>query len=52
MSVVKSPGLTWELRSKLLGLSVVEGGGIPGVAVKCVEIRRNINGEGSRLGHN
>ncbi len=25
----------------LLGLSMVEGGGIPGVAVKCVDIWRN-----------
>ncbi len=25
----------------LLGLSLVEGGGIPGVAVKCVDIWRN-----------
>ncbi len=25
------------------------GSGIPGVAVKCVEIRRNIHGEGSYL---
>ena len=27
-----------------------EGSGIPGVAVKCVEIRRNISGEGAILG--
>ncbi len=25
---------------------MVEGGGIPGVAVKCVDIWRNISGEG------
>ncbi len=25
---------------------MVEGSGIPGVAVKCVDIRRNISGEG------
>jgi hypothetical protein len=31
-------------------LSVEEGGGIPGVAVKCVEIWRNTDGEGSPLG--
>ena len=49
-SDVKSPGLTWELRLKLAGLSVAEGGGIPGVAVKCVEIWRNTDGEGSPLG--
>ena len=27
-----------------------EGDGIPGVAVKCVDIRRNTDGEGSPLG--
>ncbi len=26
---------------------MVEGGGIPGVAVKCVDIWRNISGEGT-----
>ena len=30
---------------------MAEGGGIPGVAVKCVDIRRNTDGEGSPLGH-
>ncbi len=34
-------GLTHELLLKLLVLSEVEVGGIPGVAVKCVEIGRN-----------
>ncbi len=48
-SDVKSPGLTWELRLKLGSWSVEEGGGIPGVAVKCVEIWRNTDGEGSPL---
>jgi hypothetical protein len=28
----------------------VEEGGIPGVVVKCVEIRRNTGGEGGLLG--
>ena len=46
---VKSPGSTWELHSKLAGLSLVEGGRIPGVAVKCVEIWRNTGGEGGPL---
>ena len=27
-----------------------EGSGIPGVAVKCVDIRRNTSGEGGFLG--
>jgi hypothetical protein len=48
-SVVKSPGSTWELQSILVGWSMGEDGGIPGVAVKCVEIWRNISGEGDRL---
>ena len=45
-SEVKSMGLTHELLLKLLVLSEVEVGGIPGVAVKCVEIGRNTSGEG------
>ncbi len=35
---MKAPGSTWELHLILPGLSMVEGGGIPGVAVKCVDI--------------
>ena len=31
-------------------LSYIEVSGIPGVAVKCVDIRRNTNGESSLLG--
>ena len=46
---MKSPGSTWELHSKLAGLSLVEGGRIPGVAVKCVEIWRNTGCEGGPL---
>ncbi len=30
---------------------MVEGGGIPGVVVKCVDIGRNTSGEGGLLGH-
>ncbi len=41
------PGLNPELRFKLYGLSTVEGSGISGVAVKCVEIGRNTSGEGA-----
>ena len=44
--VVKSLGLTEELQLKLLFLSVGEESGIPSVAVKCVDIRRNTGGEG------
>ena len=50
--VVKTMGLTHSLPLKLLGLSEVEVGGIPGVAVKCVEIGRNTSGEGGLLGFN
>ena len=46
---VKSPGSTWELHLILASLSLVEGGRIPGVAVKCVEIWRNTGGEGGPL---
>ncbi len=38
---MKAPGSTWELHLILPDLSMVEGGGIPGVAVKCVDIWRN-----------
>ncbi len=34
----------------LLVLNGIEVSGIPGVAVKCVDIRRNTDGEGSLLG--
>ena len=47
---MKGGGSTSELHLKLLFLSEVEVSGIPGVAVKCVEIRRNIGGEGGLLG--
>ena len=49
---VKIMGLTHDLLSKLLVLSGVEVGGIPGVAVKCVDIRRNTCGEGGLLDDN
>ncbi len=45
-------GLTREMLLELQGLSGVEVGGIPGVAVKCVEIGRNTSGEGGLLGFN
>ena len=51
-SDVKYMSLTRGLRLKLYGLSEVEAGGIPGVAVKCVEIGRNTSGEGGLLGFN
>jgi hypothetical protein len=46
---VKAPGSTGERRGKLAGLSSGEGSGIPGVAVKCADIRRNTGGEGGFL---
>ncbi len=49
---MKSPSLTRDVHTKLLGLSMVEESGIPSVAVECVDIRRNTSGEGDFLGHN
>ena len=51
-SDVKCMGSTHALHLKLFGLSEVEVGGIPCVAVKCVEIGRNTSGEGGLLGFN
>ena len=49
---MKTICLTGSLHLKLALLSEVEAGGIPGVAVKCVEIGRNTSGEGGLLGFN
>ena len=49
MLCVKSLGSTEELHIKLSGLSIGEESGIPGVAVKCVDIRRNASGESDFL---
>ena len=49
MSDVKALGLTEEVHPKLAGLNPGEGCGIPGVAVKCVDIWRNTGGEGGIL---
>ena len=49
---VKTMGSTHELLSKLFFLSSAEVGGIPGVAVECVDIGRNTSGEGGLLGTN
>ncbi len=51
-SEVKYAGSTGKLPLKLSGLSPGEEGGIPGVAVKCVNIRRNTGGEGGLLARN
>ena len=45
-------GLTHKLLLKLLILSIGEAIGIPSVAVKCVDIRRNTSGEGGLLDDN
>ncbi len=50
--VVNSLGSTEELQPKLEILSVGEESGIPSVAVKCVDIRRNTSGEGDFLDDN
>ena len=49
---MKTRGSTPELHLKLSFLSEVEAGGIPSVAVKCVDIRRNTSGEGGLLDDN
>jgi hypothetical protein len=49
--VVKSPGSTGELHPELHDLRMEEDSGIPGGAVKCVDIRRNASGESDYLVH-
>ena len=49
---MKSIGLTGSGHGKLGYLSAGEGRGIPGVAVKCVDIGRNTSGEGGGLDGN
>ena len=51
MSDVKALGLTEEVHLILSDLSMGEGSGIPGVAVKCVDIRRNTGGVDGLLDH-
>ena len=46
---MKALGSTQEVHSKLSGLNVEEGRGIPGVEVKFVDIGRNTSGEGGDL---
>ena len=50
--VVKYLGLTEELQLKLNILSAGGESGIPSVAVKCVDIRKNTGGEGGFLDRN
>ena len=49
---MKSRGSTPKLLLKLYPLSIGEAGGIPSVAVKCVDIRKNTSGEGGLLDDN
>ena len=49
MSDVKSHCSTMKLHSKLQDWSTGEESGILGVAVKCVDIKRNAKGESSFL---
>ncbi len=49
MSDVKSHCSTVELHSKLQSWSAGEESGILGVAVKCVDIKKNTGGEGGSL---
>ncbi len=49
---VKSPGSTGRVRRKLEDWSAGEESGIPGVAVKCVDIRRNTGGVDGSLDRN
>ena len=50
--MVKAYSSTVELPLILIFLSVVEVSGICHVAVKCIDIIRNTNSEGSLLDHN
>ena len=49
---MKFQGSTLALHLKLCFLSAGEESGIPSVAVKCVDIRRNTSGEGGFLDSN
>ena len=49
---MKILGSTQDVHLKLFFLRVGEVNGIPGVVVKCVDIRRNTGGEGGLLDHN
>ena len=49
---MKYLGLAGELQLKLYFLSIGGVCGIPSVAVKCVDIRKNTGGEGDKLDDN
>ncbi len=46
---MQAEGSTLELNWKRFNWGVGEASGIPSVAVKCVDIRRNTSGEGGLL---
>ncbi len=46
---MKCQGSTLDVHWKLTDLRAGEESGIPGVAVECVDIRKNTDGEGSFL---
>ena len=46
---MKFQSLTLNLLLKLLVLNIRGDDGIPGVAVECVDIRKNTGGEGGHL---
>ncbi len=50
--MLKYPGLTGRVALTLQGLSTGEVGGIDGVAVKCIDIVKNTDSEGSLLSCN
>ena len=50
--MLKYSSLTGGVALILMGLSRVEVGGIDGVAVKCLDIVKNTDSEGSLLGCN
>ena len=49
---MKCKGSTLNVHLILADLSAEEASGIPSVAVKCVEIRKNTGGEGDFLDEN
>ncbi len=50
--VWKAPAQLVVVHTKLSDLSAGEESGIPGVAVECVDIRKNTGGEGGSLARN
>ncbi len=48
--LVKALGLTGELLGELIVLRQVGASGTLGGAVECVDIKRNVGGEGDSLG--